>query len=209
MAAVTRIAAVVLACGLLGAPLSVVAQDITIVRDDNPKPTPVLNDDQLFRKYVVSTVGPSGIIGAAAAAGWEQYQNYPDEWGRGTSGYAKRWGSAYAAGAIGNTTKYVVAHALHQDPSFSPCGCRGFNRRMRHAVTSVFTARTRRGREVFSPATIAGLTAEHAIPAALWFPRDKLWQEGVGLVAVGLGTKIGINIFHEFFGHPTIAIARD
>jgi hypothetical protein len=80
---------------------------------------------------------------------------------------------------------------------------------MRHAVTSVFTARTRQGREVLSPATIAGLTAEHLIPATIWFPRDKLWQEGVGLAAVGIGTKIGINIFHEFFGHPKIAIRRD
>jgi len=184
--------------------MNVAAQELLFVHDD--KPAPVLNDDQLFHKYVVSTVGPAGLIGAAAAAGWEQYQNYPDEWGRRTSGYAKRWASAYAAGAIGNTTKYAVAHALHQDPSFAPCRCRGFNARMRHAATSIFTARTRSGRDVFSPATIAGLTAEQMVPAALWFPRDKLWQEGVGLAAVGVATKMGINIFHEFFGHPKIVL---
>jgi hypothetical protein len=204
-AAVIRIAAVILACGVLSGPLEAAAQDTVAAA----KPVPVLNDDQLFHKYVVSTVGPSGLIGAAAAAGWEQYQNYPDEWGRGTSGYAKRWASAYAAGAIGNTTKYAFAHALHQDPSFTPCRCRGFNARMRHAVTSVFTARTRSGRDVFSPATVAGLAAEHMIPAALWFPRDKLWQEGVGLAAVGIATKIGVNIFHEFAGHPKIVFVKD
>jgi hypothetical protein len=191
-------------CGVLAVPLGVAAQDV--VREDTP--APVLNDEQLFKKYVLSTVGPPGLIGAAAAAGYEQYENYPDEWRRSTSGYAKRWASAYAAGAIGNTTKYAVARALHQDPSFARCRCRGVNARMRHAVASVFTARTRTGRDVWSPATIAGLTAEHVIPAALWFPRDKLWQEGVGLVGVSVATKIGINIFHEFFGHPKIVFVK-
>jgi hypothetical protein len=186
------------------APVTASAQDTEAAAT----PAPVLNDGQLFHKYVVSTVGPSGLIGSAAAAGWEQYQDYPDEWGQGASGYMKRWASAYAAGAIGNTTKYAVAHVLHQDPSFARCRCRGVNARMRHAVTSVFTARTRTGRDVFSPATMAGLTTEHIIPAALWFPRDKLWQEGVGLVAVSVATKIGANLFHEFFGHPTIAFAK-
>ena len=127
---------------LLGMPLRVSAQDTAA-----PKPAPVLNDDQMFKKYVVSTVGPAGLIGAAAAAAYEQDQNYPAEWRQTAPGYAKRFASAYAAGAIGNSTKYAIAHLLHQDPSFTRCQCTGFNRRMRHAVTSVFTARTQTGRE--------------------------------------------------------------
>jgi hypothetical protein len=189
---------------LIGFPQRAAAQEKTAV----PPPTPVLNDDQLFRKYVVSTVGPPGLIGAAAAAGYEQYENYPEAWHPTTSGYVKRWASAYAAGVIGNSTKYAVAHALHQDPSFARCRCTGVNRRMRHAVTSVFTARRRNGREVFSLATVAGLTAEHAIPAALWFPREDRWKEGAGLAAVGIATKIGINVFHEFFGRPKVTFER-
>jgi hypothetical protein len=178
-------------------------------QDKPPVPPPVLNDDQLFKKYVTSTLGPGGLIGAAAAAGYEQHENYPDQWGQGASGYGKRWASAYAAGVIGNSTKYAVAKALHHDPSFVRCQCTGFNKRMRHAMTSVFTARTRRGRRVLSPATVAGLTAEHAIPATMWFPREHRMKEGVGLLAVGLSAKMAINVFHEFFGRPKIVLKKD
>lgn len=202
MQSLTAIFALVL---LTGFPLRAATQDMSAL----PPPTPVLDDDQLFKKYVVSTVGPGGMIGAAAAAGYEQYENYPEAWRQTTAGYVKRWASAYAAGAIGNSTKYAVAHALHQDPSFTTCRCTGFNGRMRHAILSVFTARTRSGREVFSLATMAGLTAEHAVPAALWFPREAKWKEGAGLVGVSLASKIGINIFHEFFGHPKITFQKD
>jgi len=172
-------------------------------------PASVLTDDQLFKKYVISTVGPPGVLGAAAAAGYEQYENYPQAWRPTAGGYAKRWASAYAAGAIGNSTKYAVAHVLHQDPSFARCRCAGFNARMRHAILSVFTARKRSGREVFSLATVSGLAAEHAIPAALWFPREDRWKEGAGLVGVGVAAKIGINIFHEFVGRPKVVFEKE
>lgn len=192
-------AALFIASVLVGAPSGVSAQDSA-----PPKPAPVLNDEQLFRKYVVSTVGPPGLIGAAAAAGFEQYQNYPEEWNRTPTGYVKRFASAYAAGAIGNSTKYAIAHYLHQDPSFARCRCTGFNRRMTHAVTSVFTARTRSGREVFSPATIGGYAAEHVIPAALWFPPNRFRTEAVGLLAASIGSKIAVNILREFISRPRI-----
>ena len=189
---------------LVGAPFTASAQDTA-----PSKPAPVLTADQMFHKYVVSTVGPPGLIGAAAAAGYEQYENYPEEWHQTTTGFARRFASAYAAGAIGNSTKYAIAHFMHQDPSFTRCRCKGFNRRMLHAVTSLFTARTRSGREVFSPATIGGYAAEHMIPAALWFPPNRFRTEGVALVAASIGSKIGVNILHEFIGKPKIVITKD
>jgi hypothetical protein len=66
-------AALFIASVLVGAPSAVSAQDTAPT-----KPAPVLNDEQMFKKYVVSTVGPPGLIGAAAAAGYEQYENYPE-----------------------------------------------------------------------------------------------------------------------------------
>lgn len=158
----------------------------------------------MFHKYIVSTVGPPGLIGAAAAAGYEQYENYPEEWRKTPGGFGKRLASAYAAGVIGNSTTYAIAHFMHEDPSFARCRCTGFNHRMAHAVTSVVTARTRSGRTVFSLATIGGYTAEHMIPAALWFPPNRFRTEGVGLLAASIGSKIAVNILREFIGRPKI-----
>ncbi len=169
-----------------------------------PKPAPILNDDQLFRKYVVSTVGPPGLIGAAVVAGFAQWQHYPDEWGGGASGYGKRWASAYAASAIGNTTKYAVAHFMHQDPSFARCRCTGVKARILHAVKAPFLARTRAGREVFSAATVAGYAAQHMVPAVTWYPRGRVWSEGIGLTAAGIASKMGVNIVREFVNLPKV-----
>src|SRR5690348_18158623 len=94
-------------------------------------PIAVLTDDQMFHKYVVSTVGPPGLMGTAAAATYQQYENYPEEWRQTSVGYTKRFASAYAAGAIGNSTKYAIAHFMHQDPWFARCRCTGFHRHMK------------------------------------------------------------------------------
>src|SRR5207244_2962807 len=67
-----------------------------------PVPPPVLSDEQLLRKYVWTTLGPAGAIGATFVSSFDQWRGFPSEWGGGVSGYSKRWASAYAAGGIGN-----------------------------------------------------------------------------------------------------------
>src|SRR4051812_45271719 len=104
-----------------------------------PKPPPVLNDQQLFHKYVVNTLGVPGALSATFASALDQWQSDPPEWGGGTGAYAKRWASSFAEAAIGSTTKYAVARALHHDPSFTRCQCTGFGPRLRHALISPFT----------------------------------------------------------------------
>jgi hypothetical protein len=171
---------------------------------DGPVPPPVLNDQQLLRKYVWSTLGPAGAIGATVATSIDHWRGEPPEWGGGASGFSKRWASRYAAAAIGNTTKYAVARLMHQDPSFTRCQCSGFGPRFRYALTSPFTARTRAGRRVFSVATIAAQTAEHVVPAAAWYPQRRVFSDGVVLAATGVLTKMGVNVFREFVTPPRL-----
>ena len=112
---------------------------------ENQASKPVAGPDELFQKYVVSTLGIPGTAHAVFAAGLEQWRDAPPEWGDGAKGFARRWASEYAESAIGDATKYGVARLLHHDPSFTKCTCTGFARRLRHAMASPFTARTRTG----------------------------------------------------------------
>ena len=80
---------------------------------------------------------------------------------------------------------------------------------MKHAVTSVFTARTQNGREVFSPATVGGYAAEHMIPAALWFPRNRFRTEGFALLGASIGSKIAVNTLREFIGRPKVIFQKN
>ena len=40
-------------------------------------------------------------------------------------------------------------------------------------------------------------------------PREHRWKEGVGLLGVGISSKMAFNIFHEFFGRPKIVLKRE
>jgi hypothetical protein len=167
-------------------------------------PPPVLNDDQLLKKYVWASIGPPGIFGSAATASVEQWQHYPEQWGKGWQGFSKRWASEYAAGAIGDTTKYAIAHWTHQDPSFARCECRGFGPRLRHALKSPFMARTQDRRYVFSIATVAAQATEHVIPTAIWYPEHAGVRDGLLLAAAGVGAKMGVDVAREFFKFPRL-----
>jgi hypothetical protein len=170
--------------------------------DDPPRPPPVLNDEGLLRKYVWATLGGEGVLNATLWSSFEQWRGAPPEWNKDVGGYGRRWASEYAQSAIGSTTKYAVSKLLRQDPSFTRCECTGAAPRLRHALAAPFTARTRDGRRVVSPAIVAGLAAEHIIPAATWYPAPHGTRDGVIHAGSGIVSKMAVNIFREFVALP-------
>jgi len=182
---------------VLAIPASSVAQDHELAGVQ-----PVLDDQGLLRKYVWSTLGFPGALHATFASAFEQWRGAPPEWGTDAGGYPKRWASEFAGAAIGNTTKYAVARALHQDPSFARCRCSGAGPRLRHALVSPFAARTRNGRQVFSPATVASIAAENIIPASTWYPEPHGTRDGLAHAGFGIVAKVSVDIFREFVTIP-------
>jgi hypothetical protein len=180
----------VLAVALFGTPCAS-AQDV------QPNPPP-LDDQALMKKYVWSTLGPTGLLTSALWAGFDEWTDSPASWTREERGYLQRWASEYGAAAIGSTTKYTVAHFLHEDPSFVRCNCTGVGPRLRHAMTAPFMARTSDGEWVFSPATVAGIAAENVIPAATWYPEPRGAREGAAHVVSGVLSKMAVDVAREF-----------
>lgn len=171
-------------------------------QDPPAAPPPVLNNHELLHKYVWSTLGPAGALHATLASGLEQWREAPEEWGTHSKGYAKRWASEFAKSAIGSTTKYAVARIFYHDPSFTRCECVGVAPRLRHALSSPFLARTRDGRRVLSPATAAGLVAEHVIPASTWYPAERGARDGFRHAATGVISKMTVDVVREFVPFP-------
>lgn len=160
-----------------------------------------------MRKYVVSTLGPTGALHATLESAFDQWRHSPDDWAQTKSAYAQRWASEFASSAIGNTTKYAVARLAHQDPSFVRCQCVGFGPRLRHAMTSPFAARTRDGRREFSMATVAGLAAENIVPAATWYPAPRGTRDGVAHAGTGILSKLAVDVLKEFIDLHRVAAA--
>ena len=200
--------------GTLGGPGSSAAQDATseevaqdalseaveqkpAATDLDPKEKPVLSDPQLQQKYVWSTIGLDGAIGATISSGLSQLQHSPPEW-TGKRGYGQRWASAYAEAAISDTTKYAVSRLLHHDPSFTPCRCTGLGPRIRYALVAPFTARNRDGKRVLSPAIFAGIVAGDVVSRSTWYPTGYGAGDGLRKAATGLLSKMGVSIWKEF-----------
>src|SRR5258707_9166719 len=83
-----------------GTVLAVLATGRSVVAQE-AVPPPVLNDEALFKKSVLSTLGPSGMLHATLASALDQLRQSPDEWNADAPGYAKRWLSEFAESAIG------------------------------------------------------------------------------------------------------------
>jgi hypothetical protein len=150
--------------------------------------------------FVFDAFGPYPIAGSAVAAGINQFTNSPPEWNQGVEGYSKRLGSDFGIAAVGTTTRYAFAEALHEDTLYYRCECQGIFPRLRHAVFSTFTARRGvDGHRVFSfPALVApyagSMTAVYG-----WYPDRFGAKDAFRIGNYNLLTYAGGNIALEFF----------
>jgi hypothetical protein len=194
-------------CGLISICFSTAA--VTCFAQESSVPAPVADKYELFHKYVETTLGLDGAIGATFSSALQQWRDAPPEWRAGGGGYAKRWASAYAESAIGDTTKYAVARMLHQDPSYQRCECTDFGPRLRHALGSTFMARNREGAWVLSPATAAGIAAANVVPAITWYPHHHGARDGLVRAGSGVLAKMGVRVLREFFRLPRPSDLKD
>lgn len=152
--------------------------------------------------YVFDAFGPYPIIGAAVAAGINQFNNTPPEWHQGVEGYSRRFGSDFGIAAVGTTTRYALAEALREDTLYYRCECRGLFPRVEHAMLSTLTARRGDdGHRVFSlPALVApyagAMTAVYG-----WYPnrfdaKDAFRMGNYSLLAY-MGGNIGLELFYS------------
>src|SRR4026208_2241476 len=71
-----------------------------------------------FKRYLKSTAGPFALVRTGVAAGINQWNDSPEEWGQGMKGYGKRYASGFGRNAIQQTVTYGLDEALHLDTGF-------------------------------------------------------------------------------------------
>ena len=153
-------------------------------------------------KFLWGTFGPPGILDAMLGAGIGQVLNTPDEWGRSKTALAKRFSTEYAESAINGSTKYLVARIRDEDPSFHPCGCRGFHRRALHAIISpVIAYRFDDGQPQFSVARMAGTAVAGTVSGNTWKPGGQNAGTEIAHVGFDLLSAAGVDLLREFIFH--------
>lgn len=178
------------------------------VVNDNPV---MLQPKQRWCIYSGSVFSGQAIFGPAFMAGVAQFRDDPVEWGQGTKGYLRRFGTRYAQGATKTTASSLVGWMLHEDPRYQVSTQKGFWHRTGHALSTVFLAQ-RLHEEQFDShtrsiikthlypnfANLSGAVASGTVGLA-WYP-DRLNTPGQVLARTGsaYGGYVSSAIFNEF-----------
>ncbi|MGB8010204.1 MAG: hypothetical protein WCF68_01210 [Terriglobales bacterium] len=152
-----------------------------------------------LRNYFFDAFGPYPIAGAGIAAGINQFNNAPPEWKQGAEGYSKRFGSNYGIVAVTTTTRYALSEALREDTLYYRCECKGVFPRLKHAVTSTFTARRGvDGHRVFSFPDLVAPYAGTMTAVYGWYPGRYDYKDAFRMGSYSLLAYVGANISLEF-----------
>jgi hypothetical protein len=152
-----------------------------------------------LRNYLFDAFGPYPIVGAGLAAGINQADRTPPEWGQGAKGYSKRVGSDFGIAAVTTTTRYALSEAFHEDTLYYRCECKGVFRRLGHAVISTFTARRGDdGHRVFSFPDLVAPYAGTMTAVYGWYPGRYDYKDGFRMGNYSVLGYVGGNIALEF-----------
>lgn len=203
-------------CGVLviaiAAVVGVNGQDVTkeqtkepVVVDNKTTTTQTTTPDYVFptseerfKRYVKDTVGPWRLARMGAAAGVQQWQDSPEEWGQGMKGYGKRFASNFGRNVIQQSVTYGLDSAFGLDTGFQRSKREGFGPRLKDALVQNVTSRTRSGKRVISVPRFAGIYTGSIVANETWYPERYSYKDGL---RNGTGTFLmgfGINVVREF-----------
>jgi hypothetical protein len=158
--------------------------------------------------YVKDLIYPQAYLYSGALAGIEQWRDKPQEWGQGSLGYGRRFGSDFAYGVIEATIENSVALGLDEDNRYFRSGEHGFRARLQYAVTSAFLTRHSGGSRTLSISTIAGVTGGAAIQQIWEPPSNSGMLAATRTVGLTFAFHVGLNVFREFAPHPLAGLVR-
>ena len=154
--------------------------------------------EERFKRYVKDTVGPWRLLRTGAAAGIQQWQDSPEEWGQGMKGYGKRFASGMGRNAIQQSVTYGLDSALRLDTGFQRSKREGFGPRLKDALLQNVTSRTRSGKRVVSVPRFAGIYTGSIIATETWYPDRYSYKDGLRQGTTTFVMGFGINMLREF-----------
>jgi hypothetical protein len=128
------------------------------------------------------------IVGIVA--GIRQADNSSPGFGQGMSGYAKRYGTAFADQVDGNImVGGVYPTILRIDPRYFRLGRGSFVRRFGYGIDRIFVARTDSGHSMFNIPEFAGNATAIAISNFYYPEADRSWSSSLS----DWGTQMGLD----------------
>jgi hypothetical protein len=156
---------------------------------ENAGQAPPLTTGQKFKVVTRSSFDYVEYPWYGVLAGMSQAENSEPGFGQGATGYAKRYGSAFADGTLENYfTGAILPSVLHQDPRFFQSGKGGFWHRTSYAVSRIFVTRTDSGGNQFNYSEVIGSAISSGISTYSYHPRE---DKTLANTASVWGTQVG------------------
>lgn len=152
-----------------------------------------------FNLALRSTIDPVDFMIAGGVAGVEQWHNTFPGYGRGTDGYLKRYGAAYADNFVGRMVGSALLPTLfHQDPRYFYKGKGSVTSRALYAISQTVVARGDNGQNEPNYSHVLGNFAAAGISNLYRSPEDRSASLTVrnGFIITG-ANAIG-NLVREF-----------
>jgi hypothetical protein len=150
-----------------------------------------LTPRQKFELFAEKSIAPPTVLGAAAAAGFDQARNSYPEYGQGFDGYGRRFGAAMAGSASSNFFgTFVISTILHEDPRHFVRVDVTARARIEYALTRQVIGRTDGGQKTINFARIFGPLAAEAL-ANVYLPQQ---DRTVGNTFERYGTRMSWGI---------------
>jgi hypothetical protein len=91
--------------------------------------------------FLKTMVNPLGYVKGGFSAGFDQWNDKPQEWEQGASGYGKRVANILGQYSIQRTVTFALSSALHEDNRYFNSDKKGLWPRTQYAVASGLLAR--------------------------------------------------------------------
>ena len=155
-----------------------------------------------FDPYVLPLVG--------VMAGVSHMQNEPPAFGRGLTGYTKRYVTAFSDSAISNVmTVAVLPTLLRQDPRYYELGEGGFWHRAGYAASRSVITRGRSGRTQFNFSEIGGDALAVGVSNAYYPEANRTWEDNLTRWAMVVMWHTLSNEIREFWPDIRRRIKKD
>ncbi len=151
-----------------------------------------------LRRYLNESFGVGALVGTGIGATFAQIDNQPPEWKKTGAGFGRRLASNFGENAIEQATLFSLSEAFRQDPVYHRSNSKKITNRIGHAIKSGFTARTRSGKIVFSPAKTVSPFVANVSSVKLWYPERFTVQDGLRRGSYGFVFNTAFNLFREF-----------
>lgn len=165
-----------------------------------PKQYQPISDREKFKFATEDTFDPCSLVITGVYAGIAQWGNNYRQFGQGMQGYGKRYGAAFADGAISNyVTEGLLPSLLHEDPRLFRLGTGNKWKRGIYAATRVLITRTDSGGERFNISEIAGNMMSASLSNLYYPPLNRSWDNTFEHFAINVVSDAGFNVLKEFY----------